>query len=296
MVTAVWLIVERFVGSRFYRLGKVSTKGRDTVPQKQCCGEIWCSTKTPDSKPKLHLAENPDVCFQFNYSILLMSPNATSKMCNPWSGWAQLQRAPYSEMWKMRPFKVQLWLQLSWEEHWAPSTVLWALLCSLTMGAAVQPSVPSNGYFLKKQMMSSCAAMEDVTVIPLFLFHPCWVQFVRADALRQRMEQETWMPQGRGPAGSRSWQEVTELGAVEREGTCRSCWTVNQSPSASQPRLVRMACDFLFFFKLIFIPEYKAWWQTLACSASAGGVCLWATVYHQGSGSWAPVTGSGSKT
>lgn len=61
---------------------------------------------------------------------------------------------------------------------------------------------------------------------------------MRAGALGQRTEQETRMPQGmdRAGHGSRSRQEVAQLGVVGREGTCRICWTVNQ-PAASQPRL-----------------------------------------------------------
>lgn len=57
-------------------------------------------------------------------------------MCDPLSGWAQLQSAPYLEMWKMWSFEVQLCLLLSWEEHGTPSAVVSAQLLTDCGGSA----------------------------------------------------------------------------------------------------------------------------------------------------------------
>lgn len=61
MLTAVQVIMEKFVSGRFYRVGKVSAK------ELQYCrnynAKVWCSVNIPDFKTELHFVENPDLCF-----------------------------------------------------------------------------------------------------------------------------------------------------------------------------------------------------------------------------------------
>lgn len=61
MLTAVQIIIEKFVGHRFYRVGKLNSKGLQ-----YCRNSIMLRSgalSRHNFKTKLHFVENPDLCF-----------------------------------------------------------------------------------------------------------------------------------------------------------------------------------------------------------------------------------------